>query len=114
MSKIDEMIRMLCPDLPAGRQVGWKPWFAYVVLCDDGSLYKGHTIDIARRYEDHCSGIGAEHTKKHKPVRIVLLEGLDSLDEAVKREKYYKSGCGREWLKENVRENSTICLNLMK
>ena len=84
----------------------------YVSLCDNGTLYKGHTNDIVRRYQEHCNGSGAEHTKRHKPVRIVLLEGADTLQDAVKREKYYKSGSGREWLKENMLEGRALCLNL--
>ena len=112
MSKLDELIKELCPCLPAGRRMGWKPWFAYVLLCDDGSLYKGHTDDIERRYKEHCSGNGAKHTRLHKPIRIVLIEGVNSLEEAVNREKYYKSGSGREWLKKNIKEGETICLNL--
>lgn len=74
-------------------------YYAYVILCNDGSLYKGHTNNIERRYQEHCLGFGAKHTKLHKPVKILYCEELSSLEEAVKREKYLKSGSGREFLR---------------
>ena len=79
-----------------------KNWFVYVILCEDGSLYKGHTDDLERRYKEHCTGNGALHTKLHKPIKMVYSERLDSMEEAVEREKYLKTGSGREWLKKVV------------
>ena len=29
-------------------------WYLYIVKCRDGSLYTGITIDVARRFEEHC------------------------------------------------------------
>ncbi len=81
-------------------------WYAYVILCDDNSLYKGHTNDIERRYAQHCNGFGANHTKKHKPLKLVYFETFSSLEEAVTREKYWKTGSGREWLKEKLRNGN--------
>lgn len=77
-------------------------FYAYVLLCEDGSLYKGHCFDMDERYKRHCAGHGAEHTKKHKPVKIVLLEEFPTEQEAIDREKYLKSGSGREWLKNRL------------
>jgi len=113
MSKIESLITQLCPDLPAGRQVGWcKPddlpceankWYTYVILCDDGSLYKGFTNNLKNRYFRHLNGEGAIHTKKHKPLCVIYFEVFDDEQAAVKREKYFKSGSGREWLKLKIR-----------
>lgn len=77
-------------------------WYAYVIECDDGSYYKGHTNDLRRRFQQHCSGQGASHTKKHSPVRLAYYEEVESLEEAVKREKYFKSGSGREFVKSKI------------
>ena len=79
-------------------------WFAYVILCNDGSLYKGHTDNLIRRYEQHCKGQGAVHTKRHPPIKIVYYEEFQSQAEAVAKEKYFKSGAGREWLKSHLKE----------
>ena len=88
-------------DLPAGRQALGN-WCAYVLLCDDGSLYKGKTNDIKRRLCEHLNGNGAEHTRRHKPIELVYIEYFKTEAEALEKEKYLKSGGGREWLKKNV------------
>lgn len=88
-------------DLPAGRQVLGN-WYVYVLECDDGSLYKGKTDNLERRINEHLNGYGAEHTKKHKPLRLVYLEAYETEKEALSREKYLKSGSGREWLKKQI------------
>jgi len=87
------------PPLPEG----WRScWYTYVVECDDGSFYKGFTDDLMRRYEEHCRGIGAEHTKKHKPRQLYYWEQHSTQEVAIAREKYLKSGVGREWFKRAV------------
>ncbi len=108
MSKIEELIAELCPDLPAGRQVGWSitddlpwendKWYTYVLLCNNGSLYKGFTHNLRNRWLRHIAGDGAAHTKKYKPLCVLYFEEFNSKNEAVQREKYFKSGSGREWL----------------
>ena len=73
-------------------------WYAYAILCEDGSIYKGHTNDIKRRYEQHLNGLGAVHTQKHKPQQLIYTEEFDTKSEAIAHEKYLKSGSGREML----------------
>jgi restriction endonuclease S subunit/predicted GIY-YIG superfamily endonuclease len=75
-----------------------KSWFAYVLLCDDGSFYKGMTNDLYRRFYDHYTGNGSEWTKANKPVKVIHWEQFFSQEEAAKREKKLKSGYGRTWL----------------
>ena len=79
-------------------------WYTYVILCDDGSLYKGHTGNIERRYRQHITGQGANHTKTHKPVELVYYEDFETQIESVNREKYLKTGAGREWLEKKLEE----------
>jgi len=88
-------------DLPAGRQELGN-WYIYVLLCNDGSLYKGKTNNIKRRIHEHFAGQGAKHTKKHKPIALIHWELFETEEEAISREKYLKSGSGREWLKEHL------------
>ena len=77
-------------------------WYAYAILCEDGTIYKGHTDNLERRYKQHSDGFGAEHTQKHKPLRIIYTKEFLSQAEAVAHEKYLKTGSGREMLKRNV------------
>lgn len=90
-------------DLPAGRQALGK-WCVYVLECDDGSFYKGKTNDLLRRIGEHMKGNGAEHTKKHKPVKLVYFEPFETEEQSLQKEKYLKSGSGREWLKEHLQK----------
>ncbi|TLS68175.1 GIY-YIG nuclease family protein [Mariprofundus erugo] len=118
MSRIDDLIAELCPDLPAGRQVGWSDpaelpcendsWYAYVLLCNDGTLYKGFTTNLKARYLRHLSGDGAAHTRKHQPLCVLYYETCENEQDAVQREKYLKSGSGREWLKRKIKETSHV------
>lgn len=77
-------------------------YFVYVLECDDGSLYKGYTKDLRERWRQHLSGRAAEWTKKHKPIMVYHWEEYETLDAAVKREKFLKSGRGRKWLAEQA------------
>ena len=81
---------------------GKKCWFTYVIECEDGSFYKGYTDDLLRRYKQHCDGNGAEYTKKHKPKQLYYWEMHYTQENALNREKYLKSGIGREWFKREV------------
>lgn len=106
----------LTADLPC-RQAGWRKhsfknlsgklvsevsdkYFAYVLECDDGSLYKGFTQNLFERINRHLEGRGSEWTAKHIPVSLIYFEEFDTEKEALEREKYFKSGSGREYINE--------------
>jgi adenine-specific DNA methylase/predicted GIY-YIG superfamily endonuclease len=72
-------------------------FYAYVIRCADGSFYKGHTDNLERRVTEHERG-EIEHTRKHRPLELWYYEEFKTRDEAIAREKYFKSGSGREWL----------------
>jgi predicted GIY-YIG superfamily endonuclease len=76
-----------------------KPWFVYVLLCENQSFYVGATSGVRKRFADHLSGQGARWTKLNKPVRIVHHEEFPTSDEAFAREKELKTGFGRKWIK---------------
>lgn len=46
-------------------------------------------------------------TKPFKPWELLFLEEHDSKEEALKREKWLKSGIGREYIKDNWPRSST-------
>lgn len=46
-------------------------WFVYLIECEDGSIYTGIAIDVAKRYAAHCEGKGAKYTRSHKPKRLL-------------------------------------------
>jgi putative endonuclease len=61
--------------------------YMYILLCADGSYYTGSTKDLVIRLAQHQSGEGANHTKKHLPVKLVYYEEFQRIDEAFYREK---------------------------
>ena len=61
--------------------------YMYILLCDDDSYYTGSSVNLEERFEQHKNGEGANHTKKHPPIKIVYYEEFDRIDEAFYREK---------------------------
>ena len=48
-----------------------KPWFLYLLACDNGTYYAGITTDVAARFKAHQEGKGARYTRANPPVAIV-------------------------------------------
>ena len=59
----------------------------YILKCSDDSYYTGSTLNLTKRLKEHLDGIGANHTKKYGPVKLVYFEEFDRIDSAFKREK---------------------------
>ena len=64
----------------------------------DGRLYKGFTSNLKRRIKEHNSG-QTKSTKGFVPWELIYFEKVNSREEARNREKYLKSGQGRDFLK---------------
>ncbi len=79
-------------------------YFVYVLESElDGRLYKGQTSDIEKRLIEHNSG-KTKSTKGYKPWKLVYFEAFKTREEAVVREKYFKIGSGREFLKSVLKK----------
>ena len=73
-------------------------YFVYVLQSlKDQNLYVGFTDKIERRLEEHNSGKNFS-TKSRRPFKLVYYEAVPTKEEAVEREKFYKSGRGHEVL----------------
>ena len=59
----------------------------YILECVDGSYYTGSTIDLERRLWQHQNGLGANHTAKRLPVKLVYCEFFEHVVDAFRREK---------------------------
>lgn len=68
--------------------------------------YVGFTQDVKTRLNQHNSG-KTKSTKPFKPWRLLFSEEFDSKEEALKREKWLKSGIDREYIKEKWLRSST-------
>jgi len=61
--------------------------YTYILECADGSYYSGSTKYLEKRIAQHQAGEGANHTKKHLPVKLVYYEEYPRIDTAFYREK---------------------------
>ena len=74
--------------------------FVYVLKSvDHYRFYVGMTADIERRIKEHNSG-KTKSTKGYRPWELVFKESYQTTTEARKREKYLKSGVGKEYIKD--------------
>ncbi len=74
----------------------------YALINDSGRIYVGMTTSIVRRLYEHNIG-NVFSTKSYRPWRILYQEKLYTRQEARNREKYLKSGVGKEYLKAIVK-----------
>ncbi|MDP2696023.1 MAG: GIY-YIG nuclease family protein [bacterium] len=64
-------------------------------------IYVGMTNNIERRLGQHQQG-KAKTTKAYRPFKLIFTEERNTRQEARNREKYLKSGIGKEWIKSVV------------
>ena len=61
--------------------------YLYILECADGSFYTGSTKDLPRCLWQHQNGLGANHTAKRLPVKLVFAEEFEHVADAFYREK---------------------------
>ncbi len=66
-------------------------YYVYIIVCEDGSFYTGHTKNVESRFEQHKKGFGGRYTRMHKPKKLVHIERYNSRREAVRRERAIKT-----------------------
>jgi putative endonuclease len=64
--------------------------------------YVGFTSDIEKRLLSHNELGNKDWASKHRPWILIHTESYETKSEAMKREKYLKSGAGRAWIKANL------------
>jgi putative endonuclease len=76
------------------------PFTVYVIRSIPfGIHYTGQTEDLERRLIEHNKGLLGRFTKGKGPWEVVYTRLFDTRIEAVKHEKYLKTGVGRDYLK---------------
>ena len=77
-------------------------WYAYVLQSTkDQRLYIGMTNDLRRRLKEHNTKSGGSYTNKNGPFKLLLYEAFLEKKDAAVAEKFFKSGYGREVLKND-------------
>jgi len=65
--------------------------YVYILECADGSYYVGTTQDLARRIEEHRTGvIPKAYTASRRPVHLVWSQDFPTHDEAFNWERRLK------------------------
>ena len=77
-------------------------FYTYVLLSEkDNNFYVGFTKDLNNRIDQHNKG-NVPSTVYRRPFKLVYYEACLNETDALKREKYLKSGYGRRYLKKRL------------
>ncbi len=75
-------------------------WYVYILYSGSGrKTYTGYTNDIERRLFEHNVSETKGFTLRYRPWVLIYTECFEGKPEAVAREKFFKTGQGREQLK---------------
>jgi putative endonuclease len=74
----------------------------YVIQSSCGKIYTGHTSDLERRLLEHNAGL-CKTTKSSGNWQVIYAEEFVTRGEATKRERWMKTGVGREFIDEVTR-----------
>lgn len=75
----------------------------YVLKLEHGKYYVGISHNVKKRYETHISGLGAEWTKIHRPIRI--MQDIQLAFCSYTKVKPYEDAKTIEMMKKYGREN---------
>lgn len=65
-------------------------FWAYMLRCNDGAYYTGHTDDLDKRIHEHQSGDVPGYTTMRRPVILVWSQDFSSREEAMSAEMQIK------------------------
>lgn len=65
-------------------------YHTYILLCQNGKYYVGHSINVLKRLNRHLNKAGAKFTSQNKPIKIIWKQAFETEAEAVKRERQIK------------------------
>lgn len=70
---------------------------------NDKSWYIGYTSDLKKRIFKHKNGSGAETTKRKIGWTLIYYEAYLNKKDAEGRERFLKSGSGRKFIKNQIK-----------
>ncbi|MEK7450888.1 MAG: GIY-YIG nuclease family protein [Patescibacteria group bacterium] len=77
-------------------------FYVYVLFDKNRNFYIGYSKDLKARIKEHRDG-KVYSTKTKLPIKLIYYEACVNQFDAVKREKYLKSGPGRKFLKNRLK-----------
>ena len=90
-------------ETPCGLESRPRHMFTIYILLSEKRLktYIGYTANLEKRLWYHCKG-KVDATKNFRPWRLIYTEVANSIEEAKKQEKYWKSCAGRRNIKKII------------
>lgn len=77
--------------------------YVYVLISkNNGQYYTGCTSDLKKRLTEHNSGKN-EYTRTRKPYDLIYYEACLDKKDAFAREKYLKSGMGKRYINNRLK-----------
>ena len=77
-------------------------FYVYVLLSKvDNQFYTGATSDLKSRLQEHDDG-QVPSTSKRRPLKLIYYEACLEKGDAIKREKYLKTGMGKRYLRNRL------------
>jgi putative endonuclease len=78
-------------------------FYVYVLYSESaGKKYTGYTTNLTARLSQHNEGFSGSFTKGKGPWKLIYSETYNNRTEAQQREKYLKTGAGRDFIKEKT------------
>ena len=68
-----------------------KPWFVYILECQDGSFYTGVTNDLDRRMKIHAEGKGSKCVRSKGFRKLLRAKQCETRSDACKAECHIKT-----------------------
>lgn len=73
-------------------------YYVYILKLNNGRLYTGYTTDLRRRVGEHKRG-ASKYTRKYLPAELIFYEAYCHQEDALRREKYFKTDKGKTTLR---------------
>ena len=106
----EQSAKLLCigsNPIDASRYYYFSMFYTYVLRSfKDKHLYVGYTTDVQKRLSKHNSGL-TKSTKSRLPFELLFFEEFGSRSEAMLREKFFKTGKGKEYIDSKLLELSS-------
>ncbi len=82
-------------------------YYVYILhSLKDNGFYTGYTEDVQRRLKEHNSG-QENSTRNRTPFILIYFEAYKNKKDALGREKFLKSGSGKRYLRNQLKNYLT-------
>lgn len=85
-----------------------RPWYYTYVLQSkkNREFYTGVTNNLKKRIKEHNNG-SVTSTRYKRPLQLIYFEACENKADVFRRERYLKTGIGKRYLKQRLKEGLT-------